>query len=124
MWSLAPYYGGVKATNGTLPGHPSLAQGNFAMTTTTFCIAFLNGAALGLRFSVWILIPFTGVAIVGTAWVESSHGDSIAALILAVGLMVAILQIGYFVGLLMHGVIASLIARRQKTDGAEELGLP
>jgi hypothetical protein len=47
-----------------------------------------------------------------------------AALILAVGLMVAILQIGYFVGLFMHGVIASLIARRQKTDGAEELGLP
>jgi hypothetical protein len=52
------------------------------------------------------------------------YGGVKAALILAVGLMVAILQIGYFVGLFMHGVIASLIARRQKTDGAEELGLP
>jgi hypothetical protein len=94
------------------------------MTTTTFGIVFLIGAALSLRFSVWILIPFTGLAIIGTAWVESSHGDSIAVLIVAVGLVVAILQIGYFVGLLMHGVIASLIARRQKPDGIEELGLP
>jgi hypothetical protein len=91
------------------------------MTTTTFGIVFLIGAALSLRFSVWILIPFTALAIVGTALVESSRGDSIAFLILTVGLMVAILQIGYFVGLLMRAVIVSHTARRQKPDGAEKL---
>ena len=94
------------------------------MTTTTFGIVFLFGAALGLRFSVWILIPFTGLTIVGTALVESSHGDSITILICTVGLMVTILQIGYFVGLLVHTVIDSPIARQQKPEGAEELGLP
>ena len=107
-----------------LYGHPSFGTGEFAMTTTTFGIIFLIGAALGLRFRVWILIPFIGLAIVGTALVESLRGDSIAFLILNVGLMVAILQIGYFFGLLMLAVVISLIARRQKPDGAEKLSLP
>jgi hypothetical protein len=94
------------------------------MTTTTFGIVFLIGVALGLHFRVWILIPVTGLAVVGIALMESSRDDSIALLLLTIGLIVAILQIGYFVGLLMHAVIASLVARRQKPDRAEELGLP
>jgi hypothetical protein len=101
-----------------------IGTGEFAMTTTTFGISFLIGAALSLHFRVWILIPFSGLAIVGTALLESFHGYSILFLILTVGLILAILQIGYFAGLLMRAMIASPISRRQKSGRAEKLSLP
>jgi hypothetical protein len=90
------------------------------MTTTIFGIVFLIGAALGLRFRVWVLIPFTGLAIVGTTVVEISRGESIGFMLLTIGLIVTILEIGYFVGLL----VVLLGVHRQKPDVAKELSLP
>jgi hypothetical protein len=106
-WSLLPYHGGVKATNGTLPA--LVGTGEFGMTTTTFGIVFLIGAALGLHFRVWILIPFAGLAIVGTALEEMWRGERVLSLILRIAFIITILQIGYFIGLLMDAVVDSRI---------------
>ncbi|HEY6331939.1 MAG TPA: hypothetical protein VI756_21605 [Blastocatellia bacterium] len=94
------------------------------MTKTTFGIVFLIGAALGLRFRFWILIPAAGLAIVGTALEEMWRRESVPLLILTIAFIITILQIGYFVGLLIDAVVDSPIAYRQKPDVAKKLSDP
>jgi len=93
------------------------------MTLMTFGVIFLIGAVLGLRFKVLILIPAICLVTIYTAVVGIAHGDRAATLILMAALVVTALQCGYFFGVVMHVVTASLIERAHKPFAAKKLGL-
>jgi hypothetical protein len=75
---------------------------------------FLIGAVLGLRFKVLILMPTIGLAILAIVAGCSARGHSAAATLIAVGLAVSCLQIGYFCGTIARYGRATAPASRQR----------
>jgi hypothetical protein len=65
---------------------------------TTIVISALIGAALGLRWNVFILIPTIILAAICTAVIEVARGDHAGSVALVIALVVIALQIGYSVG--------------------------
>lgn len=71
-------------------------------------IGFLIGAALALRFNVFILFPATGLALLGTAAVGIADGDRIGSVVLTMVLIGTTLQIGYVAGTVTRAILASI----------------
>jgi hypothetical protein len=93
------------------------------MALTTLGIVFLIGATLSLRFNVLILLPAIGLAVLGTGSVGIAHGDTVRAVLLAIALTAAAMQVGYLFGLVTRAVIASLGAPNPNAVMFEKLGL-
>jgi hypothetical protein len=68
------------------------------MTLTIAGIAILIGAALGVRFNVFILFPAIGLALLATLVAAIGHGDRIGSVVVTMALAASALQIGYLAG--------------------------
>lgn len=82
---------------------------------TLSIVSFLVGAALGQRFKVMVLMPailiVPGISIVtGIAHVQSAW-----AIALMVATAAICLQIGYFVGIGVHHLLAAALSRRSSS---------
>jgi hypothetical protein len=88
------------------------------MAFTTFGTTFLIGAALSLRFNVFILFPAIGLALIGTAAVEIAHHDPMGSMVLTMVLVGTTLQVGYLAAIAARAVVAS-IGRTQHGRAAE-----
>jgi hypothetical protein len=91
---------------------------NFAIemeltTVMTTSISALIGAALGLRYNVFILIPTIILAGVGAVVIEVARGVQAGSVALAIALIVIALQIGYLVGSITKAAVQGL---RRRTD--------
>jgi hypothetical protein len=64
-------------------------------------VAVLVGIALGLRFKVLVLVPAIALAVILTLGVGLAHGDSRWSIILAMVIVGAAVQLGYFVGIFL-----------------------
>ncbi len=74
--------------------------------------ALLTGTLLGLRFRAFILVP---AVVIGSATVLSvgiAGSDSIWPTLLAAGLVITALQMGYLSGAVVHYSIAKARARK------------
>jgi hypothetical protein len=78
----------------------------------------LLGAALGLRFNVFVLIPAFILVGIGTAVILIASGDQTGSIVLAIVLVAAALQIGYLAANAAHGIIEVFIPL-----GIEALGI-
>jgi hypothetical protein len=85
---------------------------------TLTIIGFLTGAALALRFKVWILFPVIGLALLGAAAVGIGRGDRIASVVLTVVLLGSALQIGYLASIMTRAVSASIRLLNTETPRA------
>ena len=61
-------------------------------------VAFLIGAALGLRFKVLILVPATGIALIGILASGLIGGTRVIDIMIVAALVAACLQFGYISG--------------------------
>jgi hypothetical protein len=75
---------------------------------TLMIIGFLIGAALAMRFNVFILFPAIGLALLGTAAVGLAGGDRIGSVVLTMVLIGTTLQVGYVAGSVTHALFASI----------------
>ena len=75
----------------------------------TVGIGTLIGAALGLRFKVFVLFPTVILALAGTAAVGMARAGPMGSVALAMVLAAAALQIGYFAGSIARAAAAGLV---------------
>jgi hypothetical protein len=79
-------------------------------------VGVFAGAALGLRYKVFVLVPAVTLAMIFAAMAGIAHGDHLGSIILAMAILGATVQLGYLTGIVMHAVAgpiwASLIAGR------------
>lgn len=76
-------------------------------------LLFLTGAVLAWRFRVWILVPFSLIAIVATFLLQLALGTGLAAAC-RYGLLVGFApQFGYAFGLLAQGTLLARYSRNQ-----------
>ena len=74
---------------------------------------FLTGAVLAWRFRVWILVPFSLIAIVVTFLIQLSLGTGLA-IAFGYGLLVGFTpQVGYAFGLLAQSTLLGRYSRTQ-----------
>jgi len=84
----------------------------------TIGISALFGAALGLRFNVFVLIPAIILTGVGTFIFQVARGDQAGSTALAIVLVVIALQISYLVGSIMRMAVQQL---RRHTNSALDI---
>ena len=77
---------------------------------TILCV--LIGAAVGLRFKVYVLVPATGFVVVSVVLTNIAYSDSLATLALAIVTTVIALQIGYLVGIAIRPATSEDRSRR------------
>jgi hypothetical protein len=74
----------------------------------------LVGAVLGLRFTVWILIPGIAFGLFAAAAAGIAHHDGLGTIGLAMVLIAVGLQLGYLMGTTTRFVIAGARAARAR----------
>jgi hypothetical protein len=84
---------------------------------TVVGIFLLMGAALGLRFNVFVLCFAIGFAFLGTAVLGIGHGNPIGFVVLVMVLIGCALQIGYLAGIAADDVVTSTNADAPQTVG-------
>jgi hypothetical protein len=80
------------------------------MSIATFGIVALIGAALGFRFTVLILVPAIGFAVLGVAGIGIVRGDQGNEVIITMILIAAVLQIGYLLGAVARAIVVFSMA--------------
>lgn len=90
------------------------------MSIATFAIVILIGATLGFRFKVLILFPAIGLMTLAVASIGIARGDHSYEVILAIVLIVAVLQIGYLVGIVARTVATFSLAPATKRVWAHD----
>ena len=76
--------------------------------------AFLLGAALGMRFKVFILIPVAAFALIAIVAASIAHGNSVSGTLIAGVLTLCCLQIGYISGVVTRYSLTQARAERQR----------
>lgn len=89
-------------------------------TVTTIGISALIGAAVGLRWSVFILIPTIILAAICAAVIQVARGDHAGSAALVIALVVIALQIGYLVGSIARTAVERLQGRTNAALDIEE----
>jgi hypothetical protein len=82
---------------------------------TIVCI--LIGAVLGLRFTVWILVPGIAFGLFAAAATGIAHQHGLGTVGLAMLLIVVGLQFGYLAGTATRFIIAAVRTPRARTVG-------
>jgi membrane protein DedA with SNARE-associated domain len=72
--------------------------------TATFIVGVVVGAALSLRFNVFILIPGICLGAIIAAVSSVARGDDVWHVVLATVAAVVAIQAGYFAGSVIRGV--------------------
>ena len=67
-----------------------------------FIATLLIGAALGMRFKVFVLVPTFGLSLVAVLAAATAHGSNALACCIAAVLAFAGLQVGYLSGALLR----------------------
>jgi hypothetical protein len=80
-------------------------------------IALLIGAALSLRFRVFILFPAIGLALLGVAAVGIGRGERLGSVVLTMAFLGFALQIGYLAGIVTRAVWAAIRAPNADAPG-------
>ena len=93
---------------------------------TAIGISALIGAALGLRWNVFILIPTIILAAICTAVIQVARGDHAGSVALVIALAVTALQIGYLVGsiapMAVEGLRRHIVAAPDIQENMEVVG--
>ena len=93
---------------------------------TAIGISALIGAALGLRWNVFILIPTIILVAVCTADIQVARGDHAGSVALVIALAVTALQIGYLVGgiapMAVEGLRRHIVAAPDIQENMEVVG--
>jgi hypothetical protein len=85
--------------------------------TNLMIFSCLVGAVLGMRLSVWILIPVMAFAFVAIAGIGAAHGDATSLIATAMVFAAISLQLGYLVGGAIRFVLAAArVSRRYKIE--------
>jgi hypothetical protein len=71
---------------------------------TLVIIAFLVGAAIGLVFSAWALVPVTAVGAIAALSVEFALGTGFSSAVASCCVAIVILELGYGFGLLVRNI--------------------
>lgn len=74
------------------------------MMTMLTVTAIFVGAVLGLRFTVFILVPATFIGSMAMLGIGIAHGNGLRSILLALILVILALQIGYFGGAVIRFV--------------------
>jgi hypothetical protein len=82
-------------------------------------IGILIGAALGLHFNVFVLIPSVVVALVGTAAIGIARGGLTESMALALVVFTAALQVGYLVGSIIRAAVSELVRPGSNREPAQ-----
>jgi hypothetical protein len=90
------------------------------MTIATFAIFALIGATLGFRFTVLVLVPAIGFAVLGIAAIGIARGDQGNALMITMILIAAVLQIGYLLGAVARTIVVFSIAPQEADLGQRQ----
>ena len=78
-------------------------------------LAFLTGAALGMRFKVFILFPAIGLALIAILAAGIARSDNVSAILIAAVLASTALQIGYLCGIATrYSVALARVGRTRK----------
>ena len=88
----------------------------------TIGISILIGAALGLQFNVFILVPTVVLALVSTAAIGIAHGDQMWSVVVTMVLVATALQISYLVGTITRAAVVGFVRPRRTIDGAQDFG--
>jgi hypothetical protein len=80
------------------------------MTMATFGLVSLMGVILGFRFTVMILFPATGVALLYVGCIDIGRGDDIGHAVLTMVLTAVALQIGYLAGSALRSIAVFSVA--------------
>jgi hypothetical protein len=75
----------------------------------------LTGAVLGLRFTVWILVPGIAFGLFSALAAGIAHHHELGTIALAMVLIAAGLQFGYLAGTGLHYVIDAARAARPRS---------
>jgi membrane protein DedA with SNARE-associated domain len=75
------------------------------------------GGVLAQRFRFVVLAPATFVVVVVSIAVGVARTDSVWSIILTIAAASAGMQIGYFIGMLMHYGLGALLAQRSAVVG-------
>ncbi len=77
-------------------------------------IGVLAGAALGLRYKVFVLVPAVTLAMIFAAIAGIAQGDHLGSIILAMLILGTTVQFGYLTGIAIHAAAGpiSLIGGR------------
>jgi len=67
---------------------------------------FLVGTFFGIRFHVFVLIPALACALGGTFAIKIVCGEAVPLALLHAGLATAVLQVGYFCGMMLGSMAA------------------
>ena len=78
-------------------------------------LLFLGGAALGMKFRVFILAPAVGLSVLAVFAVAQARGDALPTLLVSTLLAVIAVQIGYVAGILTrHALVSARIGSSRK----------
>jgi hypothetical protein len=75
------------------------------------CIALLIGAALSLRFNVFVLVESIAGAVLGAVVFGIGHDDGIGSIAMTVFVIATALQIGFLLGIVLRAMIAAATDR-------------
>jgi hypothetical protein len=75
------------------------------------CIALLFGAALSLRFNLFVLIGTIAAGVLGAMVVGIAHDDGIGAIATTILVIATDLQIGFLLGIVLRAMIAATTHR-------------
>ena len=81
----------------------------------TGCIALLFGAALSLRFSLFVLVGTIAAGVLGAVVVGIAHYDGIGSIAMTTFVIATGLQIGFLLGIVLRAMIAAA-THRPKTQ--------
>ena len=88
-------------------------------------LGLMIGIVLGLRFfSVFVLFPAFGLALLGTAAVGIGRGERLGSMILTIVFVGSALQIGYLVGILIRALWTSRHLLNADVGGQQHLSMP
>jgi hypothetical protein len=82
-------------------------------------IGVLAGAALGLRYKVFVLVPAVTLAMIFAAMAGIAHGNHLASIILAMVILGATVQFGYLTGIMIHAAAGPILATLIRGRGSQ-----
>jgi hypothetical protein len=82
-------------------------------------IGVLAGAALGLRYKVFVLVPAVTLAMIFAAMAGIAHGNHLGSIILAMVILGATVQFGYLTGIMIHAAAGPILATLIRGRGSQ-----
>jgi hypothetical protein len=83
-------------------------------------VSFLVGAALAQRFKIIVLIPAVVTALTLAVGIGVTNAYSFWSIVVAAATAATSMQIGYLIGMSIHGLLAAASSRSAPTTSARQ----